>query len=146
MPSSRLWPYPLTPGTHVIATVRNLALTDDVEIVGTIARVLRTGRSMGTCIYAVRTKDGVMIQTLASRTIPIDTTTTEGLDQWLDRMEQDDDLDGLPTATVVDSHVGEVFVSPSGWYTAMDTTGPSISGTAISSVSITTTSGRQIQF
>lgn len=90
MPKSRQWPYPLDPGTHVVAQVRKLDLSGDAEVVGTVVRTLYATMDKSRHVYAVKIKDGGLIQALASRTVPVDTSTVEGLDRWLDAFEASD--------------------------------------------------------
>lgn len=81
-----MWPYPLAPGTRVVSKVRRLDLSGDETIVGTIVRTLKPARG-NTVTYVVLTPGGMAVQVLASRTEPIDTTTEEGLEKWLELLD-----------------------------------------------------------
>ena len=116
MPKSKMWPYPLEPGTHVVARVRRLDLAGDEEIVGTIVRVIRPRTTRRASVsYAIRIDGDAVVETLASRTTPIDTSTPEGLDRWLDALDgPKPDFDQLPMPGEPSNE------QPDAWSTAND--------------------------
>jgi hypothetical protein len=98
-----MWAYPLPAGTHVIAKVHNPVRNVNVQVVGTVVRVVSRTAGRTGCTYAVKTTDGRLIQTWSRYTIPLDTSTEEGADIWMDAIEQslregDARHDGLPEA------------------------------------------------
>lgn len=96
MPRSKMWPYPLALGTHVVARARLLDLSGDVTLAGTIMRVMLPAAGKATVTYAVQVRSGGLIEVLADRTRPIDTSTEDGLEEWLARLDHEPDPLLLP--------------------------------------------------
>lgn len=125
MPKSKMWPYPLRPGTRVVAKVRRLDLNGDETVVGTIVRTLKAPRG-NTVTYVVLVKDGMAVQVLASRTEPIDTTTADGLEKWLDLLDTvEPDASQLPMPAEPSNE------APNTWMTADDVGGNSMLRTVL---------------
>ena len=90
MPKSKNWPYPLAKGTHVIASVYHFQQDRDVQVVGIILGNAKrpNGKGHPQLVYHVKA-NGQTVETLAGRTIPVDTTTPEGLEIWMDAIERE---------------------------------------------------------
>lgn len=92
----------MKPGTHVIAKAKKLDLSGDIEFAGTVIRVIRGHSGNNTVTYGVKVRvaeelRACVVEVLANRAIPIDTSTEEGLDRWLEAVQgQKVPVDDLP--------------------------------------------------
>ena len=78
MPKTKMWPFPLPPGTHVLVTIGERP--NEQTYAGTILLPLKYGQRD----YVVKLKVGERIATAIRNCLPVDVTDPEAMDRWLD--------------------------------------------------------------